>query len=91
MVKMGVLVVDVAMLQALATALGMVVVLEMEWMMLPPKRAVLDALKMPETWSPAPMDEEALEMKPPPNVERLVPVTVNTPPTSTELDADTGP
>ena len=49
MMKMGVLVVDVAMLQALATALGMVVVLEMEWTMLPPKSAVEEALKIPDT------------------------------------------
>ena len=71
-VKIGVLDVEVAMLQALATALGMVVVLEMEWTMFPPKSAVEEALKIPETWRPAPIELDALEMKPPNRVERFL-------------------
>ena len=45
-------VVEVAMLNAEATAFGIVVVLEMECTMFPPKSAVLEALKGPETLKP---------------------------------------
>ena len=71
MVNIGVFVVEVAMLNALATALGIVVVLEMEWIMLPPKSAVLDALKGPETLKPPITEEEAPEKKPPWSNARL--------------------
>ena len=52
MVNIGVFVVEVAMLNAEATAFGIVVVLEMECTMFPPKSAVLEALKGPETLKP---------------------------------------
>ena len=70
-VKIGVFPVEVAILKALATAFGIVVVLEIEWMMLPPKSAVLEALKGPETLRPPKTEEEAVERKPPWRVERF--------------------
>lgn len=61
----------------------------------PPTSSVEDAESWPATWSWAPMEEEALEMKPPCNVERFftskvldafrAPATCN--PAPTELDA----
>ncbi len=70
-VKTGVLDVDVAILHALGTPFAIVVVAEAKCAMLPPRITVLDAFSLPDTVRTPPTEDDALETKPPNNVERL--------------------